>query len=58
MDKQKTVIHWFRKGLRIHDNPGNEDLVMLSLQPILFTRLKFEYVEMCDETVEDLRWKS
>ncbi len=25
MDKQqKTIIHWFRKGLRIHDNPGNE----------------------------------
>lgn len=22
MDKRKTVIHWFRKGLRIHDNPG------------------------------------
>lgn len=22
MDKQKTVIHWFRKGLRIHDNPA------------------------------------
>lgn len=22
MDKKKTVIHWFRKGLRIHDNPA------------------------------------
>lgn len=21
--QQKTIIHWFRKGLRIHDNPGN-----------------------------------
>lgn len=20
--KQKTVIHWFRKGLRLHDNPN------------------------------------
>lgn len=20
--KQKTVVHWFRKGLRIHDNPA------------------------------------
>lgn len=25
MDKQKTIIHWFRKGLRIHDNPGNQN---------------------------------
>lgn len=22
MEKRKTVIHWFRKGLRIHDNPA------------------------------------
>lgn len=22
MENKKTVIHWFRKGLRIHDNPG------------------------------------
>lgn len=22
VEKQKTVIHWFRKGLRIHDNPA------------------------------------
>lgn len=22
MEKKKTVIHWFRKGLRIHDNPA------------------------------------
>lgn len=21
-DKKKTVIHWFRKGLRLHDNPA------------------------------------
>lgn len=22
MGEKKTVIHWFRKGLRIHDNPA------------------------------------
>lgn len=22
MNEQKTVIHWFRKGLRLHDNPA------------------------------------
>lgn len=22
MENRKTAIHWFRKGLRIHDNPG------------------------------------
>lgn len=22
MSKQQTVIHWFRKGLRVHDNPA------------------------------------
>ena len=22
MDTRKTVIHWYRKGLRIHDNPA------------------------------------
>lgn len=22
MSEKKTVVHWFRKGLRIHDNPA------------------------------------
>jgi cryptochrome len=22
MSSKKTVVHWFRKGLRIHDNPA------------------------------------
>lgn len=22
MEQKRTVIHWFRKGLRIHDNPA------------------------------------
>lgn len=25
----KTIIHWFRKGLRIHDNPALEAAVQL-----------------------------
>lgn len=25
----KTVIHWFRKGLRIHDNPSLEAAIQL-----------------------------
>lgn len=22
MEQKRTVIHWFRKGLRVHDNPA------------------------------------
>lgn len=28
-DKSKTVIHWFRKGLRLHDNPALNAAVKL-----------------------------
>lgn len=40
MSKKETVIHWFRKGLRVHDNPAlaravNEAInTMSALRPI------------------------
>lgn len=32
MSDKKTVIHWFRKGLRIHDNPALTSAVNETLE--------------------------
>ncbi|XP_037960196.1 cryptochrome-2 isoform X2 [Teleopsis dalmanni] len=42
MENRKTLIHWFRKGLRVHDNPGltrvfeqaNSDVNKYEVRPI------------------------
>lgn len=42
MSKHKTVVHWFRKGLRIHDNPALVQAISIAekenckLRPVFF----------------------
>lgn len=42
MSKHKTVVHWFRKGLRIHDNPALLQAISIAekenykLRPVFF----------------------
>lgn len=52
MDKQqKTIIHWFRKGLRIHDNPGNSIYCKLNLISCLLLQFNFTFKRF--ETLSD-----
>lgn len=32
MSNSKTVVHWFRKGLRIHDNPALLNAISIAIK--------------------------
>lgn len=60
MAAQYTVVHWFRKGLRVHDNPALKKALTLTsdnseyvLRPVYF--LDQSWPELVDASAN--RWR-